>query len=562
MRFKCIQRGLITLLIVMGGCQEQLDEEQRFARVGRTVLSREDYQAFQKMKTMQPTPVNEQFSKTRPVHTLMVETEALYRKARGQSNIESSMSWEWKKRFYPAQMYLVEILDKNRGITNDRIEKFYKANKKSFADTIKVPVKVDSPDSVAAAEDTVKDTLIYKPLIEVRSTVVDTLFLRKYPPDSAFWVSSVDSGDTVVDTAGIRRQWINNVRRDPAGFFMRKYYEESYGEPLPDSLGEWVGSGKAITPEDLELIRSWLPENQRARYDNPQGKEFLARWLLKWKLFSEKAKETGFAKQDEVKAVVEWAKKFEVVSDYLTQETASAEQTEITVDPSMVKFACWDRGGTPGVEPDSAMMRNMMEQYAKDMRRIALEEIVYEARQDAGVEYLQSEWTDKKSMGPEQLAAEADSLAAAGESNKALELYRELSEYFPFTKVGREALTELAKLQTEMGRYQQALRNYRRYLVFAADTPEERCNTFFMVGFIYDEYLDEASLAEVQYKWILKNAPECELADDAEFMVLHLDEPMTSVEDLRAEARRQGRDIEEDELGDPEETADVSELEG
>jgi hypothetical protein len=51
-------------------------------------------------------------------------------------------------------------------------------------------------------------------------------------------------------------------------------------------------------------------------------------------------------------------------------------------------------------------------------------------------------------------------------------------------------------------------------------------------------------MAEVNYKWVLKNAPDCELADDAEFMMLHLGEQMSSVEELQAEVKRQGKKVE------------------
>ena len=66
-----------------------------------------------------------------------------------------------------------------------------------------------------------------------------------------------------------------------------------------------------------------------------------------------------------------------------------------------------------------------------------------------------------------------------------------------------------------------------------------------MIGFVYSEYLSKPELAEANYKWILKNTPECELADDAEFMCLHLAEPMIGVDELQAEAKRQGRKPEE-----------------
>ena len=97
-------------------------------------------------------------------------------------------------------------------------------------------------------------------------------------------------------------------------------------------------------------------------------------------------------------------------------------------------------------------------------------------------------------------------------------------------------------MQTEKGEYSDAVKNYRDFIVLVNDKAK-LCNTFFMIGFIYDEYLNKPDLAEANYKWVLKNTPTCDLADDAEFMCLHLGEPMNSVEELRAEAKRQGKKV-------------------
>jgi hypothetical protein len=48
-------------------------------------------------------------------------------------------------------------------------------------------------------------------------------------------------------------------------------------------------------------------------------------------------------------------------------------------------------------------------------------------------------------------------------------------------------------------------------------------------------------MAEFNYKWVLKNAPGCGYADEAEFMMLHLGERTESAEELQAEAIRQGK---------------------
>ena len=167
-------------------------------------------------------------------------------------------------------------------------------------------------------------------------------------------------------------------------------------------------------------------------------------------------------------------------------------------------------------------------------------------RDRVGVEFLQSDWKDDKGGDPATMMAEADSLLAADDARKAETKYGDVYKNFPYTNEGMKALTEMAKIQTEKGKYRDAIANYRKYCIMSDDTAG-RCNTFFMIGFIYDEYLNKFEHAEVHYKWILKNTPECELADDAEFMCLHLDEPMTSVEELQAEARRQGRNIDDSE---------------
>jgi hypothetical protein len=77
-----------------------------------------------------------------------------------------------------------------------------------------------------------------------------------------------------------------------------------------------------------------------------------------------------------------------------------------------------------------------------------------------------------------------------------------------------------------------------------------------MIGFTYDEYLKSYSLAEANYKWILRDAPNCSLASDAEFMLQHLDEPMTSIEEIQGQSVRQGRkiDFDDDIAVDEEET--------
>jgi tetratricopeptide (TPR) repeat protein len=148
----------------------------------------------------------------------------------------------------------------------------------------------------------------------------------------------------------------------------------------------------------------------------------------------------------------------------------------------------------------------------------------------------------------------ADSLRDTGNTNEAEMIYEMLSKQFLFTSEGMRSLIEVAKILTERQQYTMAIKNYRDYLVLSKDI-SKRCNTFFMIGFIYDEYLNKPEDARVNYRWVLKNTPDCELTDDAEFMSLHLGEAMNSVEELRAEAMRQGKKVDTSSI--PETTSDT-----
>jgi tetratricopeptide (TPR) repeat protein len=167
---------------------------------------------------------------------------------------------------------------------------------------------------------------------------------------------------------------------------------------------------------------------------------------------------------------------------------------------------------------------------------------IFDLRNKKHIVMLQRDYKDDMDGSPAVLSVHADSLRDTGRTDEAEAAYKTLSTSFAFTPEGIRACVELAKIQTEKQQYAQAIKNYRDYLVLSNDK-SKRCNTFFMIGFIYDEYLNRPEDAAVNYRWVLKNTPDCELSDDAEFMSLHLGEAMNSVEELRAEAMRQGKKV-------------------
>ena len=519
----------LMVLSIFVFCNKQ-DQKNDLVQIGSSTINRDQFESYRKILRMYPSPLNPYFPGQRPIVSSMVETEAIYSKAKwdfSKGGIRSSADWKWKKMYYPAQVFVMEPVYKNLGFIDKEIEQYYKTHLDSF----KTVVKADS---------TKKDTTVYRPLSEVSSGISELLFLKKYQPDSAFLARY---GDSIPDSKIVNGDWLQAVKGNLPDFLMRKYYEAKYNKAYPDSISEIFGKGKAITQEDMDVILTWVPQDRKAFYENPQGKKELVEWLLKWKLFSEKAKEVGLTSDPAVKSLMDWAWKIEVANEYVKNRLVPIATTSATIDSDMVLYSIYDANGIKETEPDSLAVKNKIEELINGETGSKIDSIIYNIREKVGVKFLQNDIKDEKDVSPLTLMSNADSLRDTGKVDEAERIYSTLSREFAFSPEGKNALVELAKIQTEHQLYNQAVTNYRKYLLSGVDQTR-KCNTFFMIGFIYDEYLDKPELAEVNYKWVLKNAPDCELADDAEFMMLHLSEPMSSVEELQAEAIRQGRKVE------------------
>jgi hypothetical protein len=553
------------LLLLCCFCSKKKEEEKLFAKVYRKKIPHTSFNSFDNMRYMYPaTSSSDLYPGRRSSATLCVETAAFYKKAKSlKRSIETSDDWKWKKIFFPGQKYIMKVLDKNMGLTKEEIEEYYEKNKDQYIDTIKVKVIPDSTDSSVASSDAssskdttsqevFKDSIGQLSLFAVRSMIIKEMFLTRNPPDSEYYAKSaikVDTaGDTTVaeiDSTQVQDEWYQRIRRNTTDFFMKTMYKKKYGKKFPDSVAGLVGEGKPLSQTDLDVILNWLPENRREGYKDPGKQLFLASWLIKWKLFSEEAEKTGALEKDEMQGIIDWALKFQTVLTYINGPLLEKIEESITVDTMMCIYEYWDSKGEEGIYPDSAQLSEFVTAKKRFITKVALGKEIYTTRQKAKVAFLQPDFKDDKSDDPLKLAAEADSLYGAGKANEAERIYRKLVDNFPFDSTGENAHIELAKIMTEKAGYFDAVRKYREFLQISTKE-EKRCNIFFMIGFIYGENLNKPKLAELNYKWILKNTPECELADDAEFMCLHLDEPMIGVEELQAEAKRQGRKVEEE----------------
>jgi hypothetical protein len=556
MHIKFVRFGLMLFLLCLCCFCQKGDSKDMLVRINGQTISRQNNEAFSEASHMFPSSMGEFLPGSHPDMTFLIDVEVLFEKVKSMPAADkekSSEDWKWRKMYFPAQLFLKRILDQNLGATEKEIGAYYKAHQASYKKVVKVGT--DPKDTTVKVKIPQHDSTYYAPLVEVKSQIVDSLFLVKYPvPDSLLRKpkdTSKVKDTTKVDTAMVKSRWVYGVRRTLPDFFMKAMYKERFKAKFPDSMNVWYGEKKVITPADLKVITSWIPEDQRGYYSNPSGTRELAQWLLKWKLFSEKARQQGFEDQEDIKAVEDWAWKLTVVLNYVNKELVPGAKAAVSIDTEMCVFAYWDEHGNPSVRPDSSALKSVIGQYIQRAAFNKIEGQIYDLRKRASITFLSNDWKDDEGQqNPLALIAKADSLRDTGNTQGAENDYRILVSTFSFTPEGMRAYPELAKILTEKQMYSEAVKNYRDYLILSNDK-SKRCNTFFMIGFINDEYLNKSDVAQVNYRWVLKNTPECELADDAEFMSLHLGESMSSVEELRAEALRQGKKVDTSALQEP-----------
>jgi hypothetical protein len=533
MKKKALVVLAVGMLLLMCLCYHGVPRKERLAYVGSTLITQQDVDAFSIISRVFPNPPEEFSLSMRPAVGALVETGAMYRKLRWNlANIKfrRSIEWKWRERYYVAYLYMENILRANCGYTDNELKRYYKGHQQEYTYT---KVTSDSSGKKACS------TKVVREFDELKRDIAEKMFLSVHKPDSMFKKSVAGK-----DTQEINREWLGYMMNQ--GFrdlFLREYFKGKYGKPLPDSLKDIYGKGKPVSLEDMNMLLSWVPSGRREQLkNNPQGLKDLALWLLRWKLFSEHAASTGYASQPVVQTTLKWAWRYELAQRYVTEKLAPMAKKNIRIDTAMALYSYWDDTETPTAPIDSTNWKNTLAKLVSREVTVKFDSLMYDVRRSERVRFLAS-WKDDKAQDAASLLRQADSLRDTGNSNDAQNSYQILVDNYCFTKEGKNALVELAKIRTEQQSYREAINSYRRYLVIDADKSKQ-CNTMFMIGFIYDEYLDKPDLAEANYKWVLKNAPDCELADDAEFMMLHLGEQMASVDELQAEVKRQGKKVE------------------
>lgn len=512
----------VTTLALVGtfsSCSKNKDKNaEPFIKIGRTTYPLSEYQSFSAMQFNHPDIAREGFFPgDRYAQTLMIETELIYKQAKKFSaQVINGKEWEWKQEFLLGQYFSRNVLRSNFGSTDDELRKYFKANKGAIL------YESNSGDTSYSGN--------FQKIIFDR-------FISLYPPTEEF-----KKANSTIPEEKLNKYWKDTKLKDPIIFFRDTYYKEYYNKEYPTDYTQLFGDGKEITPEDLSIIAKWLPLEAREKLERGETQAEMVDYLVTWKLFSRKAKEMGITRDDEYLRQVKWFEKYEVVRNYLNNVLSNKLAVDRgSINQEIVKFALWDhKGRTDSSESDTLLLNRIQDAIVKKKTDANLFKHIYDLRKKKKVTFIHPDYKDEMGKSSERILFEADSLYGEANAELAKNKYRELIKTYSFTKEGIEAERAMGMIDTDEGAFTSAIQHYRNYLLLS-EPNEEWCKVFFMIAYAYGENLSNISLAAANYRWVLKNRPDCDFADDAEFMYLHLGEPINDVDEMVNENTRQGR---------------------
>lgn len=516
--------GIAIIAIIVGifatisSKQKAVGSQEEFAKIGNKTYTMGEYRSFEAMIYNFPDLARKGFFPgKRLVPSLFIETEILYPEAKKyEKSVKNTKEWEWKETFNLGQYYQRQVIRLNMGATDKELEEYFKKHRANILQNSQ-----NSDTSFNAN----------------RIAVIDSVFISKYPPTKDFIAKYRVQGDQNF----INKKWLEQNKKIATTFFTHEYYVEKYGKKYPKDINELLGTDKIITPEDFEIIKNWLPESTQEKLNNPKTKMDVVTYMIGWKLFAEEAVDKGLNKDLAFKQQQQFFEKFDIVRYYLNNvltDRLGADRNSVNRD--IAKYIYWDKVGTVTETIDSSFYNKVIDSIVQMKTDAALLKYISDKRANYTIEVINHNLTDGMAESSEKLSFEADSLVKDNNSEKAMSLYLKLANNYSFTEEGIKAYRALALIYNDLHQYKNAINSYGNYLVLSEES-DEWSKVFFMRGYIYSENLHKLALAAVNYKWLIKNKPDSDLVDDAEFMYLHLGEPMDDIEELKAESRRQGR---------------------
>ncbi|MBL8027662.1 MAG: peptidyl-prolyl cis-trans isomerase [Fibrobacteres bacterium] len=102
--------------------------------------------------------------------------------------------------------------------------------------------------------------------------------------------------------------------------------------------------------------------------------------------------------------------------------------------------------------------------------------------------------------------------------SQAMKLYQDIRYLYPDFASHPDICMAMAQVYIEQNQYNRAIQEYKRYMRLYKDKGDSY-KAQFMIGFVYSENLKDNEKAKAAYQVVKDSYPQCDLADDADFMI-------------------------------------------
>ena len=341
---------------------------------------------------------------------------------------------------------------------------------------------------------------------------------------------------------------------------VKEHYIREKGKVISeDAVLAVYNKNLKILEKDIVFLRKEIPPQYQKRYTRAQ----LVDYLVLWDLAYLEAKSMGFLEQAEVVVALEkeideyWAKAYEdsVVKNTFTIDTLELKKkfrdnkAFFVKDSSEVYSDKMNRDISVFMAIDPLEFKleyaTQPDKYMKDSVKLSYDEAKYkifknlkrkyrqrprermieQLKEKYGVKVYDPLYEEEKLSDPLEAFKLAQNFHNDRKLDDALKQYKKVRLAF----AGKEHYSlqdsvcmAMAQVYVEQEKYKDALAEYRR-LLFLYPESSNNYKAQFMIGFIYAENLNKNGLAIKAFKELLSKYPNCDLADDADWMIRNIE---------------------------------------
>jgi hypothetical protein len=341
---------------------------------------------------------------------------------------------------------------------------------------------------------------------------------------------------------------------------VKENYMREKGKTLPqEAVLAVYGKDGEIKEKDVKRLRSEIPPQYQKRYTRNQ----LVNYLALWELAYNEAKLLGLTEQMRVKvAIVKekdsfWAKTYQdsVVKNTFGQDTTLLKEVFNKNKPLFVQDTSQPYQNRLNhdiaiyisldsieleleyhIHPDKYMKDSVAKSYDEakytvfqNLKRVNRQKprkkMIEGLKKKYGVKILDSRFKDTPMENSGEAFKIAQNLHNDRKLDEALKQYKKVREAFKgkdYETLRDSICMAMAQVYVEKEKYKEALSEYRRLLFLYPKSPNNY-KAQFMIGFIYAENLKNDKLAIQAFKVLLEKYPNCDLADDADWMVRNIE---------------------------------------